>query len=234
MIYKICPKCNKTKEHSEFTKNKDNKDGLAYYCRSCCSELCKQYWIKNKAKFIMPPIPGGFILVSSIPGFEHAEGICINKSGNIISIRKHGNKSTQWLPLKDKIDTKGYPCIGVRISGCLKYHRVHQIVAKEWVENPDNKPFINHKNGIKTDNRVENLEYCTASENIKHSYEKLGHPRMQGTKSPKAKLNDKKVREIKKLINEGKTMRAIASIFKTHHSIIQGIKSGKRWPHVNI
>jgi|688.fasta_scaffold1361633_1 hypothetical protein len=51
-----------------------------------------------------------------------------------------------------------------------KQHRVHRLVAKEHIPNPNNLPDVNHKNGIKHDNRIENLEWVSRSDNQKHAY----------------------------------------------------------------
>lgn len=67
-------------------------------------------------------------------------------------------------------DTNGYMKTQIWVNGKPKSVLQHRLIAEQFIDNPENKPQVNHKNGIKHDNRIENLEWVTQSENAKHSF----------------------------------------------------------------
>lgn len=72
--------------------------------------------------------------------------------------------------LKPYISDNGYERVRICEDGKFESWTVHRLVAKLFLKQEKGKNQVNHKNGIKTDNRVENLEWCTNSENQKHSW----------------------------------------------------------------
>lgn len=99
--------------------------------------------------------------------------------------------------LKPSLDVNGYPRVNLSKDGKQTVIRIHRLVAEAFISNPENKPCINHKNGIKSDNRVVNLEGCTYSENNKHAYDT--GLKLKGENHCNAKLSDKQVEAIRAL-----------------------------------
>lgn len=90
----------------------------------------------------------------------------INQNYKVSNDGKIKNRKGQIL--KTFINDKGYEIITLSINGKQKNERVHRLVAKAFIQNKENKPHINHKDGNKLNNSVDNLEWVNRSENIMH------------------------------------------------------------------
>lgn len=109
--------------------------------------------------------------------------------GNIMSLERqitnsrYGKGKIKQRLLKGQLKKSGYIEVQLRLDAVMEKFKAHRLIANAFISNPLNKPVVNHKNGIKSDNRVENLEWCTHSENGKHAF-KIGLK-----KSPYGKVN---------------------------------------------
>jgi len=142
---------------------------------------------------------------------------------------QNGLTRTRTKPAKtykgSKLSTKGY----MRINLCGKVYFWHRIVAIAWIPNPLCRPQVNHKNGVKTDNRIENLEWVTNQQNRDHAVLYGLHPRGE---TSHAKLTESDVRRIRSMVAIGITQRNIAKQFGIVQQTVCSIVNHKIWRHI--
>lgn len=158
-----------------------------------------------------------------VKGYE--KYFLINMIGEIFSLRTNKILATV-------LHKNGYKVFATRLEGrkskciCLK---VHRLVAQTFTENPKNKPFVNHLDGVKSNNNVENLEWSTAKENFQHAVDtglidltnfELANPNFY-------KLSDEEVEFIRQnYLPRDKTYgaRALGRLYNvTHNTIIKAL-----------
>jgi hypothetical protein len=105
---------------------------------------------------------------------------------------------------------------------------VHRLIALAFVDGYQNEFTVNHINGNKLDNRIENLEWVSLSQNSKHQWE-TGLVNLRGENQPTHKLTQKQVIDIRKALSLGVSVSSLATISNVSLSTIYLIKQNKRW-----
>ena len=145
------------------------------------------------------------------------KGVCgfddylCNEEGEIYSLKRN-------RILKGR-SMRGYRRVVLMKDGKQVNALVHRLIAQTFIPNPENKPYINHIDGDKTNNSVSNLEWCTQKKNVHHAMK-------TGLKNDR-KVNDEKLSEIRRLISEGKGNAEIEKITGIPRKTISNIRVGK-------
>lgn len=123
--------------------------------------------------------------------------------------------------LKPAIHNLGY----LRIAMNKKSFLVHRLVAKAFILNPENLPIVNHKDGIKTNNNVENLEWCTHSENNMHSIN-------TGLRQVNNNFLTKEEAIQIKYLNTPMSCKLLSELYGVHESTIWDCRNNRTWKYV--
>lgn len=154
----------------------------------------------------------------------------VSNLGQVIIIKNDGTEKL----LNQYILRDGYNYVKPCINGKGKHFAVHRLVAEVFKENPKNKPQVNHIDGVKNNNYIDNLEWCTASENMKHAFRTGLNNNPIGENNHAAKLKDNQVREIKEDLSNGIKQKEIALKFGVTQSHISRIKREICGKHIKI
>ena len=140
---------------------------------------------------------------------------------NVLLLFSTGNKNLLTETTKDN-----YQRITLMKEGVKMRYQAHRLVALAFIPNPENKPFINHIDGNKSNNKASNLEWCTAKENTKHA-EIMGLRTHKNTILRKdSKLTREEAFTIKELINQGMSTNEIKKIIpKANPKNVYAIKN---------
>lgn len=138
----------------------------------------------------------------------------VSRDGSVFSCKSGAIKKLS--PRKTK---KGYLEVYLRKDDKRYCLRVHRLVALTFIKNPFLKKEVNHKNGVKTDNRVENLEWSTPLENTRHSIEVLKIDRWKNIR----KIHVSQYDTVKRLIKEGLSKSAISRLFGTSPNSVRRV-----------
>ena len=141
---------------------------------------------------------------------------------------------TSYLPsvkLSPFLSKNGYLVVSTLKNGKRPKVFVHRLIAMCFVHGYKPHLTVNHINGIKTDNRPENLEWVTLSQNSKHEWE-TGLVNLRGENQPTHKLTQRQVIHIRKALRLGVPANSLSIIANVSPSTIYLIEKGKRWANI--
>lgn len=158
----------------------------------------------------------------SLPG---APGVEVSTFGRVRTLDKvvSSEKYTRFVKghiLKQYDNRYGYLQVSIKVDGKWTMNKTHRLVAQTFINNPDNLPQVNHKDNDRTNNHVENLEFCTASYNQKYK-NKFGISNTESQGHPLFAINLKTL-EVLHFRSQGEASREIGAYRQNISKVIKG------------
>ena len=164
-------------------------------------------------------------MISIIRDIKGYEGLyTVDEFGNVMSVKRGKLISQHKFP-------NGYVYVNLHKRGKTKTARVHRVVAETFIPNPSECTQVNHKNGLKTDNRLTNLEWCDPRKNMRHAMEN-GLFDHRGESNPSSKLTVEDVEAIRsKYVRGSKECGTVAlgREYNVSNVMIGKIVRNKNW-----
>jgi hypothetical protein len=135
-------------------------------------------------------------------------------------------------PLSLVRNKRGYVAVNLYKNGRVRNFTVHRLVAAAFIGEIPEGYHVNHKNGVKTDNRVTNLEIVTPEENRRHAVETGLTKYRRGSENENAKLTEDDVLEIRRMRAEGVVARKVAILFDITERHVLAIQHRLSWAHL--
>ncbi|MFA7361987.1 MAG: NUMOD4 domain-containing protein [Candidatus Kapaibacterium sp.] len=210
--------------------NKNSYNGLESKCNPTSNVIDKPFTVEafifNKMEEIWKSIKG-------YEGFYEVSNLGRVKSLERRSKWKNSSVRTNEKILKQCFDSKKYLMVLLTKETKKKFTKVSRLVAIAFIPNPENKPQVNHIDGIKINNNVENLEWCTNQENIWHAFRTglMNSARGEGVSLHKLKEID--INRIRKMADSGYfSLIAISKIYNVYPCTIRCVVIKKTWKHI--
>lgn len=146
----------------------------------------------------------------------------VNAAGDVFTVRRQGSQGGKMKQLETR---DGYMGVMIYIEKRPQRMLVHRLIASAFIENPENKPQVNHLDGNKKNNRKDNLEWVTAKENIAHAW--VNNMYVKGENHHLSRLTTSDINEIKQLRSGGMYQCEIAKIFSVGPDHISRIVNNK-------
>lgn len=164
-----------------------------------------------------------------VPGYEGIYEVSDKGRVRTLVTRVRGYKAGTLLKQGTNVD--GYKTVTLLKDGVSQQTYVHRIVMLSFVGEPGEHE-VNHKNGVKDDNRLENLEYMSHGDNMRHAVYELKVYRPYGERHPRARLTDEDVQTIRARFAGGAKRNALANEYGLTPAAIYQIVNRRTWKHI--